>query len=576
MRQAPRAARLPLLLWPLGIAAEVTAFVFLYRDSADVTVVDVVNRSVGGSFVFSGLIAWQLRRDSRVGPLMTLTGFVFLSEAVLSGVDSSVAYTLSQWAGNWWTPLFAALVLSFPSGRLSSRIDWAIVGAFTFGAVVLQLVWLFFLPFPPGKENVFLISADPDLANVIDRFEASFNATVGLALAVIAISRWLRAAPPLRRLLLPTLAGGLTALILVVQIYYDVVTGEFIRSSQQITAILLVSVPLAFLVGILHQQLARAGMADLVVALQRVPESRRLGAALAKALGDPSLVLAYWLPRFDAYVDAEGTPVALPQEGSGRATTFVDNDGHHIAALVHDSALAHQPELLEVVCAAANVALERERLQAELEARVVELQASRERIVSAGDAERRRLERDLHDGAQQRLVAIALQLSLLKGRIQSDPATAEQLATSAGDELALSLAELRELARGIHPAVLEHGLAAALDSLAARASVPTKVLFEASERLPEPVELAAYFVASEALANVAKYAHATTVSMRVWRTAAIASIEIADDGIGGADDTGGSGLRGLADRVEALEGHLRVSSPVGAGTVVTAELPCGS
>jgi signal transduction histidine kinase len=576
MRPAPWAARLPLLLWPLGIAAEVTAFVFLFRDSADVTVVDVINRSVGGSFVFCGLIAWQLRRDSRVGPLMTLTGFVFLSEAVLSGVDSSVAYTLSQWAGNWWTPPFAALVLGFPSGRLSSRIDWAIVGAFTFGAVVLQLVWLFFLPFPPGKENVFLISADADLANVIDRFEASFNATVGLALATVAISRWLRAAPPLRRLLLPTLAGGVTALILVVQIYYAVVTGEFIRSSQQVTAILLVSVPLAFLFGMLHQQLARAGMADLVVALQRVPDSHRLGEALAKALGDPSLVLAYWLPRFDAYVDAEGSPVALPPEGTGRATTFVDNDGHHVAALVHDSALAHQPDLLEVVSAAANVALERERLQAELSARISELQASRERIVSAGDAERRRLERNLHDGAQQRLVAIALQLSLLKGHIQSDPAAAEQLAKTAGDELALSLAELRELARGIHPAVLEHGLAAALDSLAARACVPTTVLFETTERLPEPVELAAYFVASEALANVAKYAQASTVSMRVWRTDAIASIEIADDGIGGADDAGGSGLRGLADRVEALEGRLRVSSPAGAGTVVTAELPCAS
>jgi signal transduction histidine kinase len=575
MSRARWAARLPLALWPLGIAAEFTAFVFLFRDSADVTVVDVVNRSVGGSFVFCGLIAWQLRRDSRVGPLMTLTGFLFLSEAVLSGVDSSVAYTVSQWAGNWWTPVFAALVLSFPSGRLSSRIDWAIVGAFTFGAVVLQLVWLFFLPFPPGKENVFLISADPGLANVIDRFEASFNATVGLALAVIAIARWMCAAPPLRRLLLPTLAGGVTALILVVTIYYDVVTGEFIRSSQQIFAALLVSVPLAFLLGMLRQQLARAGMADLVVALQRAPESHRLSDALAKALGDPSLVLAYWLPRFDAYVDAEGNPVALPQEGSGRATTFVDNDGHHVAALVHDSALAHQPDLLEVVCAAANVALERERLQAELEARVVELQASRERIVAAGDAERRRLERDLHDGAQQRLVAIALQLSLLKGRIQSDPAIAEELAATAGDELALSLAELRELARGIHPAVLEHGLAAALDSLAARASVPTKVLFETSERLPGPIELAAYFVASEALANVAKYAHATTVSMRVWRTNGIASIEIADDGVGGADDTGGSGLRGLADRVEALDGRLRVWTPAGQGTRVRAEMPCG-
>src|SRR4051794_25183131 len=282
MSKARWAARLPLALWPLGIAAEVTAFVFLFRDSADVTVVDVVNRSVGGSFVFCGLIAWQLRRDSRVGPLMTLTGFVFLSEAVLSGVDSSVAYTLSQWSGNWWTPLFAALVLGFPSGRISSRVDWVIVGAFAFGVVVLQLVWLFFLDFGPGRQNVLLIHADADLANVIDRVESSFNATVGLALATLSISRWLRAAPPLRRLLLPTLAGGITALILVVQVYYDVVTGEFIRSSQQVSAVLLVSVPLAFLFGMLHQQLARAGMADLVVALQRVPESRRLGAALAK------------------------------------------------------------------------------------------------------------------------------------------------------------------------------------------------------------------------------------------------------------------------------------------------------
>src|SRR3954454_19827743 len=115
MRQAPWAGRLPLVLWPLGIAAEVTAFVFLFRDSDHVTAVDVVNRSVGGSFVACGLIAWQRRPDSRVGPLMTLTGFVFLSEAVLSGLDSSVAYTLSQWTANWWTPVFAALVLGFPS-----------------------------------------------------------------------------------------------------------------------------------------------------------------------------------------------------------------------------------------------------------------------------------------------------------------------------------------------------------------------------------------------------------------------------------------------------------------------------
>src|SRR3954453_8306881 len=471
MSKARWAARLPLALWPLGIAAEVTAFVFLFRDSADVTVVDVVNRSVGGSFVCCGLIAWQLRRDSRPGPLMTLTGFLFLSEAVLSGVDSDVAYTLGQWAANWWTPPFAALVLGFPSGRITSRVDWAIIGAFGFGTVVPQLVWLFFLPFPAGKENAFLISADAGVANTIDRFESAFNGTVGLALAIVGISRWVRAAAPLRRLLLPTLAGAVTALILVAQIYYQLLEASFIRSSQEVTAVLLVSVPLAFLFGMLRQQLARAGMADLVVALHRGPGARGLGEVLGKALGDPSLVLAYWLPRFDSYVDAEGGAVALPREGSGRSTTFVDDDGRRVAALIHDSTLTHQPDLLEVVCAAANVALERERLQAELEARVVELRASRARIVTAGDAERRRLERNLHDGAQQRLVGIALQLSLLQGRVQSDPATAEQLAKRAGEELDVSLAELRELARGMHPAVLEHGLAAALDSLAARAAV---------------------------------------------------------------------------------------------------------
>ena len=363
--------------------------------------------------------------------------------------------------------------------------------------------------------------------------------------------------------------------MLIIQVYYALITGEFIRSSQEITSVLLVSVPLAFLFGMLTQQLARAGMGDLVVALQQAPDSRRLGEVLAKALGDPSLVLAYWLPRFDAYVDADGTAVPLPAPGSGRAVTFVDNDGRHIAALVHDAALSHQPELLEVVCAAANVAIERERLQAELGARVVELRASRERIVSAGDAERRRLERNLHDGAQQRLVAIALQLRLLQGRIHDDP-SAEQLVTTASDELALSMAELRELARGLHPAVLEHGLATALEGLAARSTVYTTVSYEPPGRLPEAVELAAYFVASEALANVGKYAQATTVTMRVWQAGPLASIEVADDGIGGADDTAGSGLRGLADRVEALDGHLRVVSLPGAGTTVTAVLPCGS
>jgi signal transduction histidine kinase len=215
-------------------------------------------------------------------------------------------------------------------------------------------------------------------------------------------------------------------------------------------------------------------------------------------------------------------------------------------------------------------------LQAESQARLAELQASRERIVAAGDAERQRLERNLHDGAQQRLVALALQLRLIQAHIRRDPSSAEALVTTASDELAQSLKELRELARGIHPAVLERGIAVALESLAARSTVPTVVACDVTEQLPEQLELAAYFVACEALANVAKYAHASAASVSLSRTEHGVAIEIADDGLGGADATAGTGLRGLSDRVEALGGHLLVTSPAGAGTVVTADLPYGS
>ena len=270
-----------------------------------------------------------------------------------------------------------------------------------------------------------------------------------------------------------------------------------------------------------------------------------------------------------------GQRISLPATGGDRAVAPVDRDGQRVAALIYDASLDDDPELVEAVSAAAAIALENEHLHAEAQARVIELKASRERIVAAGDAERRRLERNLHDGAQQRLVGIALQLRLLQNRIRDDP-SAEELVTTASDELAHSLAELRELARGIHPAVLEHGLDAALGALANRSTVATTVSCDTTGRLPEAVELAAYFVASEALANVAKYSRATHATVRVWQSGPTATIEIADDGIGGADDSRGSGLRGLADRVEALEGSLRVVSPAGAGTTVTAELPCGS
>jgi signal transduction histidine kinase len=564
------------VLWPLGAAAELAALVLLFRSSGDVTAVDAINRAVGGSFIACGLIAWQRRPENGTGMLMTLVGFLFLAEPLLVEVDSSVAYTLGQVAANWWVIPFAALVLGFPSGRLATRIDRVIVAGFVFGTVVLQVLWVLFLEFPAGKTNVLLLTADAGTADAIDTFQRWFFVVVAMALVVVGVERWLRAPAPLRRLLLPTLAGAAAMFILALLVVYQLAVGVPSRGSQTVLALVLVMVPLAFLLGLLRAQLARGGLAHLVVALRSAPASRNLGEVLAEALRDPSLVLAYWLPRFERYVDAEGRPIELPADGSGRAATFIDHDGDRVAVLVHDAALSYQPELLEVVCAAADLALEQERLQTELKAHAQELAGSRARVVTAGDTARRRLERDLHDGAQQRLVSLAMALRLAEARIEDDPGAAGQLVASAREELAQSLDELRELARGIHPAMLDHGLEVALESLAMRSSFPVSVAVDLEDRLPEPVETAAYFVASEALANVGKYAQASTVTIRVSRDKVLAVIEVADDGVGGADDSRGSGLRGLADRVEALGGSLEVSSPVGGGTVLTAEMPCGS
>jgi signal transduction histidine kinase len=560
-------------LWGIGVAAVGLGFVLLFGGGGDVTWTAVVNRAVGGSFIFCGLIAWQRRPDSRSGALMTLTGFLYLGGQLLGDIDWPPAYTLGEAIAITWLVPFGALVLGYPTGRLSRRIDRVLVGAWVLGTTVWQVVWLAFLPFAEGRDNLLLISAQSGTADTIDTLQRSFNCTVGIAVAAVAVVRWLRAGPALRRVLLPMLAGALAIVVLAVQGYYRLIVGEFMRPTLELSAVVLFSVPVAFLFGMLRAQMARAGMTDLVLALQRAPDASDLGPLLARTLHDPSLELVYWLPGFETYVDGDGRRVALPAEGSGRAVTPIDHDGMRVAALVHDAALTYEPELLEVVRAAADVALERSRLQEELESRVEELASSRARLVEAGDAARRRIERDLHDGAQQRLVALAIALRMTEDRIKEDPETAATLVAAARRELTESLDELRELARGIHPAALDHGLGAALDGLAARSATPVRVSVELAERLPGPVELAAYFVACEGLANVGRYAQASQATIQVTRSGDVAVVEVADDGVGGADGANGSGLRGLADRVEALGGSLAVASPAGRGTVLRAELP---
>jgi signal transduction histidine kinase len=306
-----------------------------------------------------------------------------------------------------------------------------------------------------------------------------------------------------------------------------------------------------------------------------LPEEGPIREMLAQSLGDRTLSIAYWLPDREAFVDESGRPVKLPAPGSGRAWTAVERDGRRVAAIVHDAELDTGPELVNAVAAAAALALDNERLKADLRARVEDLRVSRARIVQAGDAARRRLERDLHDGAQQQLVSLALDLRLLRARLR-DAETAAAV-DDLSEKLSVALAELRELARGIHPAVLtDRGLGPAVQGLADRTPVPVTVEVELEDRPSPPIEAAAYFVVAEALTNVAKYAQAGEASVEIRRIGDDVVVSVDDDGVGGATLEEGSGLRGMQDRLSALDGTLTLRSPVGGGTHLRARIPCGA
>jgi signal transduction histidine kinase len=333
---------------------------------------------------------------------------------------------------------------------------------------------------------------------------------------------------------------------------------------------------MALLAGLLRERLARVHVGELVVHLEQTSPGE-LRDELALALDDRTLEVAFWLPDQHEYVDAAGTSFPVPIDGPERAVTRIEHDGQQLAVLVHDPTLRDEPKLVEGVAAAARLALVNARLHAEVRAQLEMVQESRARIVTAADEERRRIERDLHDGAQQRLVALALELRGAQRRLGegSDPEM-DRLLESTADELQVALQELRELAQGIHPGILtQGGLSPALESLAARVPIPVSVA-ATQDRLPPDVEATAYFVACEALTNVVKHAHATQAAIRALRNDGWLVVEVEDNGVGGASTQDGTGLRGLADRVEAHGGHFRIESAPGSGTRILGEIPCAS
>ena len=558
--------------WVALVAVVVGVLVQLLSAGPPVSFVDVtvVFRVVGGAFAACGLVAWRRRPENHSGRLMTATGIAFLAAPLLAGLEAPLARTAGLLLRNVWLVLLVAILLTFPSGgRLRTWTDRAIVGAIAVSLLVISPLWLMFLDV---EGNLLFLWPDARTAGAVDAVQQWLYLPIALVVTAVVAGRWWTASRPGRRALLPNVAGSAYLLFFTVVLTAGLVGVAVPYAVFWALAFAVAVVPVAFLTGLLRSRLARGGLVELFRGMRAMPPDE-LRAALARALGDPAMVIAYPATGGPGFVDAAGRQLTLPDPGAGRSVAMVLRDGEALAALIYDRTLDDDPELVEAVGGAAAVALENQQLHVEAETRIDELRASRERIITAGDAERRRIERNLHDGAQQRLVTLALQLALIGRRIRADPADAEQLVAAAGDELARSLAELRELARGIHPTALDQGLATALDALALRSAVPTTVHCEPGPRLPAAVEFAAYLVVSEALTNLTRYAHATAATVRVVRTATGTRIEITDDGIGGADAARGTGLHGLADRVEALDGSLRVSSPAGRGTVVTAELP---
>jgi signal transduction histidine kinase len=533
---------------------------------------------VGVSLLGCGLASWRARPDNRLGPIMVLTGFAWFA-GQLSEASAPWLYTVGAVVQYTFVIGLVFLLLSFPSGRLHGRVDrwlmWGVLALFVMDLIAMLYGNKTGLRCPGCPNNLIRVFHDNHKAMAWLNLERLLAGPLLVIAIVVLVRRWLRASPAQRQAVAPVLVAGCASFAaLIWTVSFDLLGDPLSSLPATIWFYTTATIPIAVLYVFVQRRLAQGQVAGLVVELGEPTASGGLREALARALGDPSLELAFWFPADRCYVDGDGTPVELPHDDSGRHATFVERDRQPIAVLLHDPVLEHNVELVRSVCAAASLALENERLQAELRARLVELQASRARLVEATDVERRRIERDLHDGTQQRLVSIAMSLGLLESKLPAQ-AAAQPLVHETREALALALAELRELTHGINPPLLtERGLAAALDELCRRAGLPAHLQLALDRRLADQVESAAYFVASEALTNAAKHSHGTEVRVSVSYADRCLTLEIADDGIGGAATGGGSGLRGLADRVEALGGKFTLSSPPGRGTAVRAEIPC--
>ncbi len=557
----------PVLLLPVAVAAGLAVGWLGVHERVSGTRI-AADLVLSWALVAASLVVLERPRWRRATWLLAASAFALLG-ADLDWASSHALWTLGLLFEGLWAALLVQLVLTFPEGRAWSRVaKVAIVAAY---AVTLggQLLGAFVVP---DARSVLSVAPHASVAHALDRAQEISGVVLGVVALFLVLHRWRVLRGPARRVQGPLLvAAAITVPTSVLWLSWVIATDAGTSMLATIDRAVALSLPLGVVAGIVWSRLRRPEASELVVEL-RTEAAASMRERLARALGDPTLDVAYRLGD-GRYVDAAGQPIEMPQRDD-RAVTAVTAGGEEIAALVHDPALLDEPALVESVRATAGLVLENERLAAEVRSQLAEVRASRGRIVAAADAERRRIERNLHDGAQQRLVTLSLSLGLEASR--ADAATADVL-SHAQDDVEQAIAELRELARGIHPTLLrDEGLETAVEALARRTPLPVTVRGAVPDRLPDPVELAAYFVVSEALTNVVKHASASEALVLLEREPDTLRVTVTDRGIGGASIAVDSGLAGLRDRLDALDATLVIESEPARGTTVRAEIPCGS
>jgi signal transduction histidine kinase len=533
--------------------------------------------AAGLALVAAGLVTSFGRPAGRIGDLAVLAGLLWFAP-VWVGWDKGppLVRSLGMLAGGFTVPLLLHLVLAYPSGRLRGVVSRTLVSVFYLEAVLAALGRAlvrdpFFDPdcWANCTDNVFLLHSHPRLAHGIEVGDRWLTAAAAAALVAVCAWRLLRDSGPARRALLPV---ALPAILLAAAVTARAITLQRMPLEDPsepafgwsfvigCAAVILLAAGLVW--ATVRMRVQRLAVARIITSLGQAPPPGSLQAAIAQAVGDPELKIAYWLPDSQRHVDANGALAAAPVAAPGRAVTVLVRDGRRIAVVSHTAAV---PNLEREIGAAVRLALENERLRAEALAQLEQLRASRVRIVETGDAERRRLERDLHDGAQQRLLALSYDIRLARTYAQADgDAPTGSLLTQAIDQAQAALGELRALAHGIYPAILaEAGLAAALATLADAAPLPVEIRAAAEGRYPDRVETAAYLLVAEAVDDAAgRDASHTTVSVVGDGGRLVVTVE--DDG---RDRT--AAMVQLADRVGAADGRLTVEP-----TRLRAELPC--